>query len=149
MASTLSIEEVARRTGLTAHTLRYYERVGLIAPVARAPGGQRRYAASDMDWIEFLLRLRTTHMPIGRMRAFATLRAAGDATVAERRRMLEAHQADVLAQIDAMRQAAEALAAKIDHYRRLERSPAPHPSTPNGANHHDVHDPHDAAPRPL
>ena len=70
----LSIDEVARRTGLTAHTLRYYERIGLIAPVGRAPGGQRRYAASDMAWIEFLLRLRTTRMPIGKMQAFAALR---------------------------------------------------------------------------
>eukprot|EP01042_Synura_sphagnicola_P015488 gene15489-19614_t len=60
MASLLTIAEVAKRTGLTAHTLRYYERAGLIAPVARAPGGQRRYAASDMEWIGFLLRLRET-----------------------------------------------------------------------------------------
>jgi DNA-binding transcriptional MerR regulator len=52
MESHLSIEEAAQRTGLTAHTLRYYERVGLIAPVPRAPGGQRRYAAADMAWIE-------------------------------------------------------------------------------------------------
>jgi DNA-binding transcriptional MerR regulator len=147
MASHLSIEEVARRTGLTAHTLRYYERIGLIAPVARGPGGQRRYAAADMAWIEFLLRLRTTHMPIGRMRAFATLRATGDATVPERRRMLEAHRADVLARIDAMRQAAEALTAKIDHYRRLERSPAPDSSIPKGANPHDAHDADPGPPR--
>src|SRR6218665_1732318 len=63
MASHLSIDDVAKRTGLTAHTLRYYERIGLIAPVARAAGGQRRYAASDMAWVEFLLRLRTQPMP--------------------------------------------------------------------------------------
>ena len=55
MASLLTIAEVAERTDLTAHTLRYYERAGLIAPVARAPGGQRRYAASDMEWIGFCL----------------------------------------------------------------------------------------------
>lgn len=47
-------------------------------------GGQRRYAASDMAWIEFLLRLRTTRMPIGMMQTFATLRGAGDTTVPER-----------------------------------------------------------------
>jgi DNA-binding transcriptional MerR regulator len=91
MESHLSIDEVAKRTGLTAYTLRYYERIGLIAPVARAAGGQRRYAASDMDWIAFLLRLRTTHMPIGKMQAFAHLRGAGDATVPARRQMLEEH----------------------------------------------------------
>ncbi len=71
MDTHLTINEVATRTGLSAHTLRYYERAGLIAHVARAPGGQRRYAVSDMDWIGFLLRLRTTHMPIRQMQQSA------------------------------------------------------------------------------
>lgn len=118
----LSIEEVAKRTGLTAYTLRYYERIGLIAPVSRAAGGQRRYAASDMAWIEFLLRLRTTHMPIGKMQAFAKLRGAGDSTVPNRRQMLEEHLTDVLAEIEAMRQSAAALQAKIEYYRSFEQS---------------------------
>lgn len=128
----LSIDEVARRTGLTAHTLRYYERIGLIAPVGRAPGGQRRYAASDMAWIEFLLRLRTTRMPIGKMQAFAALRSAGDPTVPVRRQMLEGHLAEVLAEIEAMRQAADALHAKIEHYRACEQALALEPSTEKG-----------------
>ena len=125
MESHLSIDEVARRTGLTAHTLRYYERIGLIAAVGRAPGGQRRYAAADLAWIEFLLRLRATHMPIGKMQAFARLRGAGDSTVPGRRRMLQEHLSEVLAQIEAMRQAADALQAKIGYYRSLEQSLAP------------------------
>lgn len=91
MESHLSIDEVAKRTGLTAYTLRYYERIGLIAPVARAAGGQRRYAASDMDWIAFLLRLRTKHMPFGKMQTFAHLRSVRDATVPARRQMLQDH----------------------------------------------------------
>lgn len=128
----LSIDEVARRTGLTAHTLRYYERIGLIAPVGRAPGGQRRYAASDMAWIEFLLRLRTTRMPIGKMQAFAALRSAGEPTVPARRQMLEGHLAEVLVEIEAMRQAADALHAKIEHYRACEQALALEPSTEKG-----------------
>jgi len=128
----LSIDEVAQRTGLTAYTLRYYERIGLIAPVGRAAGGQRRYAASDIAWIEFLLRLRTTHMPIGKMQAFAKLRGAGDSTVADRRQMLEQHLTDVLAQIKAMRQCAAALQAKIKHYRSLEQSLAPDSTSDEG-----------------
>lgn len=122
MESHLTIEEVAKRTGLTAYTLRYYERIGLIAPVTRAAGGQRRYAASDMAWIEFLLRLRTTRMPIGMMRTFATLRGAGDSTVPERRQLLEEHLREALAEIDAMRQSANALQAKIEHYQSIEQS---------------------------
>lgn len=137
MESLLSIEEVAQRTGLTAHTLRYYERIGLIAPVGRAAGGQRRYAASDMAWIEFLLRLRTTHMPIGKMQAFAELRGAGDSTVPDRRQMLEEHLTEVLAEIEAMRQSADALQAKIAHYRWLEQSLAPDSISDEG--HADEH----------
>lgn len=122
MDTQLTINEVATRTGLSAHTLRYYERAGLIAPVARAPGGQRRYAASDMDWIGFLLRLRATHMPIGQMQVFARLRGKGNATAPERRQMLETHLADVQASIKLMQQSAKVLQAKIEHYRELERS---------------------------
>ncbi|MDO4905616.1 MAG: MerR family transcriptional regulator [Lautropia sp.] len=122
MESCLTIDEVAKRTGLTAHTLRYYERIGLIAPISRAPGGQRRYAASDMAWIEFLLRLRATGMPIGKMRTFAKLRGAGDSTVSERRQMLEAHLTTVLSEIEAMRRSADALQVKIEHYRSFEQS---------------------------
>lgn len=124
MESHLSIDEASRRTGLTAYTLRYYERIGLLAPVGRAAGGQRRYAASDMAWIGFLLRLRTTRMPIGKMQAFAQLRSAGDATVPARRRMLEEHLTEVLAEIEAMRQSADVLQEKIEYYRVLAQSMA-------------------------
>ena len=115
-----TIDQVAKRTGLTAYTLRYYERIGLLAPVARAAGGQRLYAPTDMAWLEFLLRLRTTHMTIGKMQAFAKLRSAGDSTVAERRQMLESHLQDVQAEVVAMQAAVVALQVKIDHYRVLE-----------------------------
>ncbi|MGN5223983.1 MerR family transcriptional regulator [Aeromonas veronii] len=102
MESNLTINDVAKRTGLSAHTLRYYERIGLIAPIGRATGGQRRYAASDIAWIDFLLRLRSTGMSIGQMQVFATLRSAGDITVPTRRKLLEEHLDGVLATIAAM-----------------------------------------------
>ena len=137
MESHLTIDEVAKRTGLTVHTLRYYERVGLIAPIGRAPGGQRRYVASDMAWIEFLLRLRTTHMPIGKMQAFAKLRGVGDATVPDRRRMLEEHLTEVLSEIELMRRSADALQAKIEYYRSVEQSLASNSLSDEG--HADEH----------
>jgi DNA-binding transcriptional MerR regulator len=145
MASHLTIAEVAQRTGLSPHTLRYYERAGLIAPVARAPGGQRRYAASDMEWIGFLLRLRETRMPIGQMQAFARLRSEGNATAPQRRALLEQHLAEVLATITAMQQAAQVLQAKIGHYRGMEAAPAPNPSSSNQGTSH-VSTPHPPLP---
>ena len=129
MESNLTITEVARRTGLTAYTLRYYERIGLIAPIARAGGGQRRYAASDMDWIGFLIRLRATDMPIQRMQTFARLRSEGNGTAGERRQLLDVHLTEVMAQIQALQQSAQVLQSKIEFYRQLESSLAPDRAT--------------------
>ena len=129
MEPPLSIEQTARSVGLSAHTLRYYERIGLIATVQRAAGGQRRYAAADLAWLAFLTRLRTTRMPIQKMRLFAQLRSAGEATVPARCQMLQTHLAEVQAEITAMQQAAQALQTKIAHYQALEASAsasAPH-----------------------
>lgn len=127
MEPPLSIEEAAQRTGLSAHTLRYYERIGLIGAVTRAAGGQRRYAAADLAWLAFLTRLRTTRMPIQKMRLFAQLRSSGDATVPARRQMLQTHLAEVQAEIAAMQQAAQALQDKIAHYQALEDAASAQP----------------------
>ncbi|HLO63369.1 MAG TPA: MerR family transcriptional regulator [Azonexus sp.] len=122
MDSFLTINEVALRTGLTAHTLRYYERIGLIAPVARATGGQRRYRSADLEWIGFLMRLRATGMSISGMQEFARLRSEGDVTTGARRAMLDGHLDKLLAQIETLQQSAQVLQAKIRHYRQVEDS---------------------------
>jgi DNA-binding transcriptional MerR regulator len=132
MEASLTIAEVAQRTGLTAHTLRYYERIGLIAAVTRAPGGQRRYASADLDWLAFLLRLRETGMPIQGMQAFARLRSQGEASVGARRKMLEQHLAEVQAKVAALQQSMQALSLKIEHYRAIDNS---HPSSPGTTAH--------------
>src|SRR5258708_29855364 len=90
MEEELTIQEVAARTGLSVHTLRYYERVGLLDPVGRATSGHRRYADGDLNWIAFLLHLRATGMSIRQMQAFADLRRQGEATMPERLAFLEA-----------------------------------------------------------
>lgn len=121
MESKLTINQASKRTGLTAYTLRYYERIGLIAPVTRADGGQRRYASSDMDWLDFLLRLRVTGMPVQRMQEFARLRSEGNVTAKQRREMLEQHLQDVIKQTQVLQQSQTVLQAKIALYREIER----------------------------
>jgi DNA-binding transcriptional MerR regulator len=69
----LTISEVAGRTGLTRHTLRYYERDGLMLGVGRAGSGHRRYSERDLGWIELITKLRATGMPIGEVRRYAEL----------------------------------------------------------------------------
>jgi len=117
--STLTITQVAERTGLSADTLRYYEKAGLIERVGRSIGNQRRYAAADLEWLEFLLRLRETGMSIADMQRFAQLRAVGDASVADRLAMLQEHRAALAERIAALHQDANALDEKIDHYEQL------------------------------
>jgi DNA-binding transcriptional MerR regulator len=118
-AATLTITEVADRTGLSPDTLRYYEKAGLISPVSRSAGGQRRYAAADLAWIEFLLRLRDTGMSIADMQRFADLRRQGDATVADRLELLREHRARLAERIRDLRTNGRALDDKINHYEHL------------------------------
>ena len=118
----LTIEQVAERTGLSAHTLRYYERIGLLDPVGRATSGHRRYAAKDLAWIEFLTRLRATGMPIRHMQKFTALRRQGDSTIAKRRALLEAHQQMVQTHIEELQQNLEAINQKIEKYYQGEEN---------------------------
>jgi DNA-binding transcriptional MerR regulator len=105
---------------MTAHTLRYYERVGLIQPVGRARNGHRRYSESDEAWLNFLHCMRATNMSIREMQRYAELREKGDATSLERRKLLEDHQAAIAAKIGALQQAHALLTHKITNYKRIE-----------------------------
>lgn len=91
MEEELTIHEVATQTGLSVHTLRYYERIGLLDPVSRASSGHRRYMADDIGWIAFLQCLRKTGMSIRQMQAYAALRRQSDTNVPERLAFLEEH----------------------------------------------------------
>ncbi|MER5320372.1 MerR family transcriptional regulator [Streptosporangium roseum] len=116
----ITIQEASRRSGLSAHTLRYYERIGLIHEVDRAPNGHRTYAGPDLDWLDFLIKLRATGMPIADMCRYAELRRRGPETVAERRRMLETHRERVRAQIAQLTGDLGVLDYKIDFYSAQE-----------------------------
>ena len=116
---TLTIAQVSELTGLSTDTLRYYERSGLIDGVGRNAGNQRRYAAADIAWLEFLLRLRDTGMSIADMQRFAELRAAGDPAIAERLAILREHRGGLADRIRSLRRAAKALDEKINHYEEL------------------------------
>ena len=105
---------------MTAHTLRYYERVGLIQPVGRARNGHRRYSESDEAWLNFLHCMRATNMSIREMQRYAELREKGDATSLERRKLLEDHQAAIGAKIVELQEAHALLNHKITNYKMIE-----------------------------
>jgi len=114
----LSIAEAARRTGVSVHTLRYYERAGLVVTaVDRTAGGRRRYHQLDLDWIVICTRLRATGMPIRTIRRYAELVSAGPGNEQERLAVLEAHRAEVTARLARTRENLKLIDHKIDVYR--------------------------------
>jgi DNA-binding transcriptional MerR regulator len=115
----LTIQEVATATGLTAHTLRYYERIGLIHPINREENTRRCYTADDVGWIDFLLKLRAIGMSIKDMQRYAELQRRGDATLPERVEMLKALRDKVESHIDEMNQHLKLIYYKIDYYQKV------------------------------
>jgi DNA-binding transcriptional MerR regulator len=112
-----TIAEVATACGLTAHTLRYYERDGLMrAPVARSRSGHRRYTDDDVAWIRLVTRLRSTGMPISEVRAYTDLVRAGDGTEPERLELLRRHRRRVLDRLAAVQHDLTAIEDKIAVY---------------------------------
>ena len=111
----LTIAEVAQRCGVSAHTLRYYERIGLL-DVARDAAGHRVYTARDHARVVFLTRLRMTGMPIRELQRYVALVRDGDATVPERLQMLLEHRDAVRAQIQELAFALETVEFKIAAY---------------------------------
>jgi DNA-binding transcriptional MerR regulator len=117
VAEALTISDAARLTGLSAHTLRYYERAGLMLDVERAESTHRRYSEEDIRWLELLTKLRATGMPIRRVRAYADLVRSGPGNEAARLELLEAHRREVLEHLDETRRNLEAIDRKVAFYR--------------------------------
>ena len=96
----LTIAEAADQTGLTAHTLRYYERDGLLlGAVDRSSSGHRRYTEQDLTWITLITRLRSTGMPIRDVKRYAALVRAGAGNEQERLDLLRSHRERVERQL--------------------------------------------------
>ena len=114
----LSIAEAARRTGVSAHTLRYYERAGLVVTtVGRTDGGRRRYQQHDLYWITICTKLRATGMPIKTIRRYAQLVSAGPGNEQERLALMEGHRAEVTAKLAGIQENLKLIDHKINVYR--------------------------------
>ncbi|BCM82913.1 MerR family transcriptional regulator [Methylobacterium indicum] len=127
----MKIGELAARSGLTAHTLRYYERIGLLPYADRNRSSHRDYDASILTWIGFLTRLKTTGMPIREMVRYAALRNDGPATETERREMLERHRARVRAHLADLQESLLVLDTKISGYAGADERMQAHDTEPS------------------
>ncbi|QSF47595.1 MerR family transcriptional regulator [Paenibacillus tianjinensis] len=111
---------MSRLTGLSAHTLRYYEKVGMLEGVSRNEQGYRAYSEADVSWVQFLVILRELDIPIREMKRYSDLRSQGLSTVHERRLMLEAHQSRVQQQMQKLGDNLGKIEGKIQYYKEME-----------------------------
>lgn len=118
-----TISEVAAITGLTAHTLRWYERIGLMPHVDRSNTGQRRFSNRDLDWLAFVSKLRLTGMPVADMVRYAELIRIGEDTFEERQELLERTRRDVLHRIAELHDTVAVLDHKISFYAGARTAP--------------------------
>lgn len=114
----ITVGELSRLTGLSTHTIRFYETKGVLRPANRASNEHRRYNHADVQWLEFVLRLKQTGMPLAEIRDYAEQRAAGDASLQIRMHMLEQHQDRLKARIAELSACARLLDEKMKTYRR-------------------------------
>src|ERR1044071_5475893 len=116
---TLTIQEVSEITGLSAHTLRYYERIGLIHPIEREENTRRCYIKDDLGWIDFLLKLRATGMSIQDMQRYARLQRQGDQTLPQRVEMLKVLKGNVERRIQELNEHLKLVNYKIEIYQEI------------------------------
>jgi DNA-binding transcriptional MerR regulator len=111
--------EVADRFGFSLDTLRYYERIGVLRRIDRAPSGHRRYQAGDIEMLDLVRCLRDTGMPIETLRRFAELVRSGDDTMPDRVALLEDHDKQLVAHLELLNERRDRIRHKIDYYRSL------------------------------
>ena len=115
----MRIAEVAQQFDISADTLRYYERIGLLRPVARSASGIREYGESDLARIEFIKCLRGAGVSIEALTDYMRLLDEGDGTLAERKAILEQQRGLIQQRIDEMQAGLARLDYKIAHYEDL------------------------------
>ncbi|MNB63282.1 HTH-type transcriptional regulator AdhR [compost metagenome] len=120
----LSISQVAERTGISAHSLRFYEREGLmLSPrISRDGGGRRRYKQADVEWLGLCIKFRASGMPIAQIRRYAELVRQGMGNEQERLAILREHQQRTVSQIAQLNDCLELISRKVDTYEQHLRA---------------------------
>ena len=111
-----SIQEVSNKTGLTAHTLRYYEKEGLLSGVERTQGGFRQYTDEDLERLGLICCLKNTGMSIQEIARFVQLTHEGDHTLEERVELLRAHRERVLERMEEMQKHLDKVTWKLNFF---------------------------------
>lgn len=116
-----SISQFSALTGFSIHTLRFYEKAGILAPL-RLANNHRSYSARDVEWVTFITRLKETGMPLKAIKYYADLRAQGDETAQARMLLLQEHNETLRQQIAVLNESVQHLDKKISYYNTLLNS---------------------------
>ena len=115
----MNIQQFSKLTDISSHTIRYYEKIGLLKNVSRNASGHRWFTEKDLIWFEFIKRLKDTGMPLGNIRQYADLRDAGASTSELRMQMLQQHAVMLETKIADEQFPLKMLKEKIEHYRKV------------------------------
>ncbi|EJC6797614.1 MerR family transcriptional regulator [Vibrio parahaemolyticus] len=113
----MNMKEFSSAVGLSSYTLRYYEKIGLLKHVHRNNSGHRVYTHRDIDWVNFIKRLKETGMPLEEIQEYASLRELGSQTTADRQKLLEVHRDNLIEHIRQQNEHLKRLEEKIDLYK--------------------------------
>ncbi|MDR1924398.1 MAG: MerR family transcriptional regulator, partial [Planctomycetaceae bacterium] len=108
-----------KKYGLSADTLRYYERIGLIPKIHRTEGGIRDYSESDCDWIGFIKCMRNAGVQVEALVEYVALFQKGDSTHNARKQILIVQRQKIQERITEMQSTLDRLTVKIENYNHL------------------------------
>jgi DNA-binding transcriptional MerR regulator len=114
-----TIKQVSEKIKLSEHTLRYYDREGLMPLLKRSSTGIRLYTENDVNWLELICCLKNSGMSLSEIKEFMNLCLQGERTCEERKNILEHHKEDILSQIEYLKQSLNIISYKIDHYKEI------------------------------
>ncbi|WP_054028750.1 MerR family transcriptional regulator [Bacillus sp. FJAT-28004] len=116
----IHIKEAADKIGLPAHTLRYYEQEGLLPFIKRDENGNRIFNEADLLWLELIVCLRKTDIPLSELRAIVELTKVGDSTASQRKQIFEKHKEKMMEKQRDLDNAFKKIDLKIQYYDELE-----------------------------
>lgn len=114
-----SIKEVSQKTGLSIHTIRYYDQEGLLPRLKRSSGGRRIFSDHDIAWLELICCLKNHGMPLETVKKFMTYCLQGAKTCEQRKEILEAHRTQIEEQIKQLCCHLEMINYKLEHYQEI------------------------------
>jgi DNA-binding transcriptional MerR regulator len=114
-----TIKEISELTNLSDHTIRYYDREGLIPLLSRSPMGVRQFSEDDLEWLKLICCLKNSGMPIQKIKEFMLLCLSGPETLEERRKLLLDHKHYILDQMKNLEDSLNIVNHKIECYKEI------------------------------